>query len=105
MKGVSAGTCRQAGWRQARLMDLIASTTRKYIYVGMTSDVDRRVKEHQSGKNKTTKPYQPFSLIHVESFPTRQEAREREKYFKSGIGKEWIKKTYARVLELVDRLA
>ena len=72
--------------------------------MGLTNDVDRRLDEHQSGKNKTTKPYRPFSLIHVESFPTRKEARTREIYLKSGSGKEWIKTTYARVLELVDRL-
>ena len=83
---------------------VIASQKRKYIYVGLTNDVDRRFDEHQSGKNKTTKSYRPFSLIHVENFSTRIEAREREKYLKSGSGKEWIKTTYARVLELVDRL-
>ena len=83
---------------------ILTSKKRKYIYVGLTNDVDRRFTEHQSGKSKTTKPYRPFSLIHVESFSTRSQARKREKYLKSGSGKEWIKITYARVLELVDRL-
>lgn len=64
---------------------------KKYIYVGISADVERRFFEHQSGKNKTTRPYRPFRFIHKEEFLTRAEARVREKYLKSGIGKEWIK--------------
>lgn len=81
---------------------VLQSKERKYIYVGLTNNVDRRVAEHQRGKEKTTAPYRPFSLIHVEFFSTRPEARQREKYLKSGIGKEWIKSNKARVAELVD---
>jgi putative endonuclease len=69
----------------------IRSLNRTYIYVGLTENVERRFLEHQSGKNKTTKPYRPFEIILVEEFPTRIEAREREKYLKSGIGKEFLK--------------
>src|ERR1700728_927940 len=64
----------------------ITSTTRNYIYVGMTNDVERRIKEHNNGENKSTKAYAPFTLIYIEEFTTRIEARKREKYFKSGIG-------------------
>jgi putative endonuclease len=41
--------------------------------------------------NETTKPYRPFKMIHKEVFATRAEAREREKYLKSGIGKEFLR--------------
>ena len=47
--------------------------------------------QHQTGKNKTTKPYRPFELILIEEYKTREEARKREKYLKSGIGKEFLK--------------
>ena len=47
--------------------------------------------EHNSGKNKTTKPYLPFKIIYTEKVETRVDARKREKYFKSGIGKEILK--------------
>ena len=70
----------------------ISSLTRKYIYVGITNDVERRFSEHQKGANKTTKPYGPFKIILIESYNTRIEAREREKYLKSGIGKEFLKR-------------
>ena len=70
---------------------IIKSDIRKYIYVGLTNNVERRVVEHQTGKEVTTRAYRPFSLIHVEKFSTRIEARKKEKYFKSGFGKEYIK--------------
>jgi putative endonuclease len=69
----------------------IKSLVKNYIYVGMTNDIERRVLEHNSGENKSTKAYKPFILIHKEQFETRIEARKREKYLKSGIGKEFLK--------------
>ena len=69
----------------------IRSTTRNYTYVGLTNNLARRIAEHNCGRNKTTKPYGPFKLIYSESFETRIEARAREKYFKSGSGKEYLK--------------
>jgi putative endonuclease len=69
----------------------VKSLKRNYIYVGLTSDLKRRLSEHNNGKNKTTKPYKPFILIYSETFETRAEARGREKYFKGGSGKEFLK--------------
>ena len=87
---------------------IISSKVRNYVYVGLSDNVKRRFLQHQKGSNKTTKPYKPFDLIYVEGFNTRIEARKREKYLKSGVGKEWIKKCLledkARVAELVDAL-
>ena len=57
----------------------------------MTSDVKKRLAEHNQGRTKSTKGYRPWALFHFETYTTRAEAREREKYLKSGIGKEWIK--------------
>ena len=70
----------------------IDSQKRNYIYVGLTADIDRRLAEHNNGKNKTTRPYRPFLLIYSKEFETRTEAREHEKYLKSGSGKEFLKK-------------
>lgn len=69
----------------------IKSLNREYIYVGLSGDLDRRLAEHNGGKNKTTKPYRPFRLIYSEEFDTRLKARIREKYLKSGSGKEFLK--------------
>jgi putative endonuclease len=69
----------------------IRSTVRSYIYVGLTDDIERRFIEHNKGYNKTTKPYAPFVLIYSETAPNRVEARLREKYLKSSIGKSFLK--------------
>lgn len=69
----------------------IRSTIRNYLYVGLTSDVFRRLNEHNSGKLKTTKPYRPFTLVYKKEFETRAEARVEEKRLKSGSGKEFLK--------------
>ncbi len=80
----------------------IKSLLRNYIYVGMTNDIERRTLEHNNGENKSTKAYKPFILIHKEQFETRIEARKREIYLKSGIGKEFLKSINGRVAKLVD---
>jgi putative endonuclease len=69
----------------------IESLTHNYIYVGLTSNVDRRVRQHNEGRERTTRPYCPFRLILCEAYATRMEARKREVYLKSGIGKEFLK--------------
>ncbi len=70
---------------------VLKSLNRNYIYVGLTNNLERRIKEHQEGKSYTTRAYNPFNLIITEEFESRLEARNREKYLKSGSGKEWIK--------------
>jgi putative endonuclease len=69
----------------------LQSKSNKYIYVGLTNNLERRFAEHNVGKNRTTKPYRPFVLIYSKEFSTRVEAREAEKKLKSGSGKEFLK--------------
>jgi putative endonuclease len=69
----------------------IKSIHRNYIYVGMTSNIENRLYRHNKGYEKTTRPYAPFELIYSEKCQSRLEARKREKYFKSGVGKEFLR--------------
>lgn len=62
------------------------------IYVGMSKNIEKRLKEHNSGKTKSTKGFVPWVLLFTEECVDRVEARQREKYWKSGIGKEQLKK-------------
>lgn len=64
-------------------------------YVGMTEDVDKRLVQHNKGKSKFTKGHIPWELKHFEEFETRLKAREREKYLKSGVGREYLNKILA----------
>ena len=69
----------------------ISSIRRNYIYVGLTSNLEERIRRHNNGYERTTKAYLPFRLIYSEKLNSRSEARVREKYLKSGIGKEFLK--------------
>jgi putative endonuclease len=69
----------------------ISSVRRNYIYVGLTSNLENRIERHNNGYESTTKPYAPFILIFSEECSSRIEARKREKYWKSGMGKEKLR--------------
>ncbi|PIP12581.1 MAG: endonuclease [bacterium (Candidatus Stahlbacteria) CG08_land_8_20_14_0_20_40_26] len=62
------------------------------IYVGISCNPQKRLREHNSGKTKSTKGYRPWSIFFVEQYNSRRQAREREKYWKSGTGKERLKR-------------
>ncbi len=64
------------------------------IYIGYTSDITRRIEEHNSGLSKSTKHRIPFKLIHLEKFKTRSEAMKQERFLKTGKGRVFIKQTY-----------
>ncbi|OGG15107.1 hypothetical protein A2773_04420 [Candidatus Gottesmanbacteria bacterium RIFCSPHIGHO2_01_FULL_39_10] len=62
------------------------------LYIGLSSDPIRRVKEHNAGQCASTKGRGPFIMIYQEECGTsRIDARKREKYLKSGIGREFLK--------------
>jgi len=65
------------------------------IYVGFTQNVLKRLSKHNLGKTKSTKGYRPWELIYTEEVETREEARNLEKHYKSGFGKEKLKKILA----------
>jgi len=54
------------------------------LYTGITTDMERRQKMHESGKGaKYTRNRGPFTLIHAETHATRSEASKRELEIKS----------------------
>ena len=50
------------------------------------------MREHNAGKNRSTKPYRPYEILFVEAFDNKEGALSREKFLKSGQGREYIKK-------------
>ncbi|WP_370390779.1 GIY-YIG nuclease family protein [uncultured Winogradskyella sp.] len=72
---------------------ILFSAKHKKSYVGMTNDLERRLLEHNSGYSPYTAKFGPWELLHAESFESGQDARQREKYLKSGAGRRWMKKT------------
>ncbi|MFC1947604.1 GIY-YIG nuclease family protein [Chloroflexota bacterium] len=65
------------------------STGRSYI--GQTSNLERRLQEHQAGDARYTRGRGPWTLVYKETYPTRSEAMKREKSLKSGKGREYLK--------------
>ncbi|WP_073082751.1 GIY-YIG nuclease family protein [Winogradskyella jejuensis] len=61
-------------------------------YVGFSSDVHRRLKEHNNKKSNYTAKFAPWILIHKEQYETLDEVIKREKYLKSSAGRRWMKK-------------
>ena len=61
------------------------------IYIGFSSAVEKRLAEHNAGKTKSTKGYRPWKMIYTEEVIGRIAARNKEKYFKTGIGREFLK--------------
>ena len=61
------------------------------IYIGYTSDLEKRFLSHNELSNKGyTVKYRPWVIAIKEDFTTKQEARMREKQLKGGKGREWI---------------
>jgi len=98
--------CRQAGWRKNSFRNLsgklVPKESDKYfayvlecnngsLYKGYTRNLFERINRHleERGAEWTAK-HTPVSLIHFEEFNKEKEALEREKYFKSGFGREYI---------------
>jgi len=69
----------------------LCSERDKSLYIGMTSDVTRRVEEHNRGYNRSTKSRGPFRLIYIEGCDSRSAARQREKRLKTGSGREMLR--------------
>jgi len=65
-------------------------------YVGITNNLGRRLKEHNGGNCRSTKAGAPWKLIYKEIFDSHEEARKREKFFKSGQGREWLRSTLGK---------
>lgn len=63
----------------------------KKFYIGFSTDVQRRLEEHNQGKNTSTKPRRPFELIYYEAHYSKADAQKRERYFKTTKGKATLK--------------
>lgn len=71
---------------------ILQSLKNKKLYLGYTPDLKERVKSHNQGKNKATKPNIPYKLIHYQAFESKKDAVGCEKYFKTTAGWRRLKR-------------
>jgi len=71
----------------------------KKLYIGFTTNIINRLKEHNNGLSQATKPYIPYNLIFYESFINIKDAKNREKYLKTGWGLKSLKKMLKNYLK------
>jgi putative endonuclease len=62
------------------------------LYVGQTNNLENRLTTHNEGKALSTKNRRPWILVYSENVETRSMAMRKERYFKSGSGREWLKR-------------
>lgn len=60
-------------------------------YTGFSDDLKRRFEEHNKGLVYATRLRRPFKLIYYESCLNENDAKARETYLKSGMGKRFLK--------------
>jgi putative endonuclease len=79
---------------------VLQSKKDKKWYTGITTDLRKRLWQHNNGKSTYTKGRGPFALIYCEACHNEDDSKLREKYLKSGMGKQYIKNRIKRFLTL-----
>lgn len=71
---------------------ILRSLSNKELYIGFTSDINKRLKEHNRGLVFSTKPYLPWRIIHFEAYRDENDAKRREEYLKTSQGSRLLKR-------------
>jgi len=70
---------------------VLQSLRDKKLYIGFSTDLTKRIKDHNSGGTKSTKTRRPFRLLYYEAHLSEKDARRREQYFKTEKGKSSLR--------------
>lgn len=90
----------QAGLRGGRAIGKLNCMFYTYVlkskednkhYIGFTTDLRKRIKEHNNGLVDVTKDRRPLRLVYYEACLSKEKALKREKYFKTGFGRRYLK--------------
>lgn len=74
----------------------------KKLYIGYTANLEARMDEHHSGRVISTKKRRPFQLIYHEVFICKEDAIAREKFLKSGFGRNQLKQALKKTLTKLE---
>ena len=73
------------------------------LYIGFTPDLKKRLEIHNLGLSKATKYRVPFVLVYYEVYRNKKDALDREKFFKTGWGRQYIKKVLKNYLDSIEK--
>ena len=71
---------------------VLRSMKDKRLYIGCTNNLQRRLREHNSGLNSSTRYRIPFKLIYYEAYVNKEDAFAREKILKSKWGNRFLQR-------------
>jgi len=71
---------------------VLQSMKKGNLYIGYTTELKKRLEEHNRGTVFSTKPYKPWNLIHFEGYRNNEDAQRREKYLKTSQGARLLKR-------------
>ena len=77
--------------RETPAVYVLTNGPRDYFYKGATRNLKERLKDHAAGRVSRTKNKRPLFFVYMEYCNTYSEALIRERYFKSGTGRTWLK--------------
>ena len=80
---------------------VLRSLRNEQFYTGYTDDLRKRFREHNDGLSSYTKSRRPYELIYYEACVNENDARSREKYLKTAMGKRYLKNRLKRFLSLM----
>jgi putative endonuclease len=83
---------------------ILQSEAKHRLYIGKTTNLKRRVAEHNAGQNVSTKSYRPWNLIFYEAYLSQQDASRRERYLKTTQGHQAIRRMLQSHLDGYDKI-
>lgn len=72
------------------------------LYSGYSSDLKKRLLEHNKGRVDSTKRRKPFKLIYYEAYLNQQDATTREKFFKTQWGRNYLRRILKNYWKSLD---
>ncbi len=82
---------------------ILESKNRDEFYTGYTSNLRKRLTEHNQKLNLSTKKYAPWKLIYYEACINVNDAKRREKWLKTTHGHRMIKRRLKDYLNIKSR--
>ena len=62
----------------------------KKRYVGVTANLESRLRDHNAGRSPFTRRGIPWKIVYNEAYPDASTSRQRERFLKSGAGRKWL---------------